>query len=177
MDNLGSNNPQRDYREGPVPAGGKGDEPIRPEESPATASPGVSRAPLNLGGAAVTSAPAAPPAAPPASAPASAPAPAAKATAPAAAPRPGAAPAPRPPVPGIRPAVPKPVAVPGASERITTCKVFFTKLHPGAIKFLEDQITEWLRNNPSIMIKSTDVIMGEVQEKKTEPNIVIVVWF
>ncbi len=175
MDNLGSNNPQRDNREAPVPSANKADEPIRLEEGPATASPGVSRAPLNLGGGAAAPAAVATPA--PAPSPAApAPAPAARPAAPAAAPRPvGVAPAPRPAVPGIRPAAPKPVAPPG--ERITTCKVFFTKLHPGAIKFLEDQITEWLKNNPSVMIKSTDVIMGEVQEKKTEPNIVIVVWF
>jgi hypothetical protein len=86
-----------------------------------------------------------------------------------------ATPAPRPPVPGVRPAAPKPAAAPG--ERVTTCKVFFTKLHPGAIKFLEDQITGWLKDNPTVVIKSTNVIMGEVQEKKTEPNIVIVVWY
>jgi hypothetical protein len=165
MDNSGSNAPQRDNREGPLSAGGKAEEPIRLEESPAAAAPGVSRAPLNLGGG--TAAPTPAPATPPAAAPA--PAPAARAAAPA------AAPAPRPPVPGVRPAGPRPVAAP--RERISACKVFFTKLHPGAIKFLEEQITNWLKENPSVVIKSTDVIMGEVQEKKTEPNIVIVVWY
>lgn len=170
MENSGNSSPQRDNREGPASAGGKAEEPIRLEESPTTASPSVSRAPLNLGGGAAAPAPAAP-AAPSA-------APAARPPAPAAAPRPmAAAPAPRPAVPGLKPPPPKPVASSATGERITACKVFFTKLHPGALKFLEEQVTNWLRDNPSITIKSTDVIMGEVQEKKTEPNIVIVVWY
>jgi hypothetical protein len=76
-----------------------------------------------------------------------------------------------------RPIAPRPAASTAAVDRITSCKTFFTKLHPGAIKFLEDQITTWLKENPTVAIKRTNVIMGEVQEKKTEPNIVIVVWY
>ncbi len=128
------------------------DEPSRPEVNPAGSPPNVSRAPLNLGGGA--------------GAPAQIPKPAAQA------PRP---PASRPP--GVRPAGPRPAASAGLAERITACKTFFTKLHPGAIKFLEEQITGWLKENPSVVVKRTNVIMGEVQEKKTEPNIVIVIWY
>jgi hypothetical protein len=159
MDNSASNNPQPDNRDASTPANGKADEPLRLQENPATASPGVSRAPLNLGGGSAAPAP-----------PATAtPAPVAKPAARAAAVRP----APRPPVPAVRPAPPRPPA----GERICACKVFFTKLHPGAIKFLEEQITNWLKENPSVAVKSTNVIMGEVQEKKTEPNILVVVWY
>jgi len=61
--------------------------------------------------------------------------------------------------------------------RITGCKTFFTKLHPGAINFLDGQITEWLKKNPSITVKSTDSTVGEVQAKKTEPNLIITVWY
>ena len=61
--------------------------------------------------------------------------------------------------------------------RITGCKTFFTKLHAGAIEFLDDQITGWLKDNPNIVLKSTDVSVGEVAAKKTEPNILIVVWY
>jgi hypothetical protein len=69
-----------------------------------------------------------------------------------------AAPAvPKPPL--IRPAPAKP-PVAAAGERITNCRTFFTKLHPGAIKFLEEQITAWLKENPSIVIKRTDVTTG-----------------
>jgi len=63
------------------------------------------------------------------------------------------------------------------SERITGVKSFFTKLHPGAIDFLDEQITNWLNNNPSITIKRTNTVVGEVQAKKTEPNIIVTIWY
>jgi len=62
-------------------------------------------------------------------------------------------------------------------ERITGVKTFFTKLHPGAIEFLDEQISNWLRNNVGIVVKRTNVTTGEVQAKKTEPNIIITVWY
>lgn len=82
--------------------------------------------------------------------------------------------APRAPV--LRQAPPKPAAVPGG-DRIATCKTFFTKLHPGALHFLEEQITNWLKDNPGVVIKRTDVVTGEITEKKAEPSLIIVVWY
>ncbi len=78
--------------------------------------------------------------------------------------------------------VPKPVAKKPAekitsSDRITGVKTFFTKLHPGAMNFLDEQITTWLKNNPGVTVKRTDVVTGQVQAKKTEPNIIITVWY
>jgi len=64
-----------------------------------------------------------------------------------------------------------------STERITGVKTFFTKLHAGAIQFLEEIIGRWLRENPGIVIKQTNVITGEIQGKKTEPNIIITVWY
>ncbi len=63
------------------------------------------------------------------------------------------------------------------TNRITGVKTFFTKLHPGAIEFLDEQITNWLKENPGVVIKLTNTITGEVQAKKTEPNIIITVWY
>jgi len=73
----------------------------------------------------------------------------------------------------------KPIAAaaPAPMGRITGVRTFFTKLHPGAINFLDEQITEWLQKNPDIIIKRTNVIVGEVQAKKTDPNIIITVWY
>lgn len=65
----------------------------------------------------------------------------------------------------------------GPMERITGVRTFFTKLHPGAINFLDEQITEWLKKNPDITIKRTNVVVGEIQAKKTEPNILITIWY
>ena len=83
-----------------------------------------------------------------------------------------------------KPAQPKPVtqvahtAAPALSlGRITSIRTFFTKLHVGALSFLDDQIMDWLKKNPDIIIKQTNICVGEVQGKKTEPNIVITVWY
>jgi hypothetical protein len=64
-----------------------------------------------------------------------------------------------------------------SADRITGVKTFFTKLHPGAMQFLDEQINNWLKANPGIQIKRTNTTTGEVQAKKTEPNIIIHVWY
>jgi hypothetical protein len=78
-------------------------------------------------------------------------------------------------------AMPKPILKPQerivSADRITGLKTFFTKLHPGALEFLDEQISAWLKQNPGIVIKRTNVTTGEVQAKKSEPNIIITVWY
>lgn len=61
--------------------------------------------------------------------------------------------------------------------RITGIKVFFTKLHAGALDFLSEQVTEWLKANPNINIKQTNTVVGEISAKNTEPNLIITVWY
>jgi hypothetical protein len=72
---------------------------------------------------------------------------------------------------------PKPAETEVSTERITGVKTFFAKLHAGAIAFLDEQITNWLNDNPGITIKRTNTVTGDVQAKKTEPNIIITVWY
>jgi len=62
-------------------------------------------------------------------------------------------------------------------DRITGVKTFYTKLHPGAIEFLDEQICKWLTDNPGVHIKRTNIVAGDVVAKKTEPNIVITIWY
>lgn len=64
-----------------------------------------------------------------------------------------------------------------SADRITGVKTFFAKLHAGAVAFLDDQITNWLKENPGIAVKRTNTVTGNVQAKKTEPNIIITVWY
>jgi hypothetical protein len=146
MDNVSSNPNHSDNLNDPIPPNDGVAEPARPAAIPAGASPGVSRAPLNLGGGTAT---------------------------------PVAPAAPKPPV--VRPVPPKPPTSVGVSVapvgRITACKTFFTKMHPGAIHFLDEQIAKWLKEDPSVVIKSINVLQGEITEKKIEPNIIIVVWY
>ncbi len=61
--------------------------------------------------------------------------------------------------------------------RITGAKTFFTKLHAGAIEFLDQQIIKWLTENPDVVVKKTNVVTGSIQGKKVEPNIIITVWY
>lgn len=76
-----------------------------------------------------------------------------------------------------RAAVKKPVTAAPSGDRITSVRIFFTKLHAGAVDFLSEQIGEWLAKNPEIKIKSTNTTVGEIQAKKTEPNLIITVWY
>jgi DNA-binding Lrp family transcriptional regulator len=71
----------------------------------------------------------------------------------------------------------KPAEKTVSAERITGVRTFFAKLHAGAIEFLDEVITKWLKDNPGISIKRTNTVTGEIQGKKTEPNIVITVWY
>jgi len=76
-----------------------------------------------------------------------------------------------------RPVEKKPQEKIVSTDRITGIKTFFTKLHPGAIEFLDEQIGKWLKENPGVTIKRTNVTTGDIQAKKTEPNIIITVWY
>lgn len=71
----------------------------------------------------------------------------------------------------------KPTAKIASADRIVGMKAFFTKLHAGAIAFLEEQIARWLKENPDVIVKRTNVVTGDVVGKKTEPNIVITIWY
>jgi len=64
-----------------------------------------------------------------------------------------------------------------SAERITGIKTFFTKLHAGSIDFLDEQITKWLKENPGITIKRTNTVTGVVVGKKSEPNIIVTIWY
>ena len=64
-----------------------------------------------------------------------------------------------------------------SSDRITGVRTFFAKSHAGSIDFLGQQITNWLKNNPDIKIKRTNMATGDVVGKKTEPNVLITVWY
>lgn len=142
------------------------DKPIPFDDSdpdPAVKSNGVSRQPLTLGGSAVA----------PGAKPASQPAPKSAAVS---KPQPAAA----------KPASPKPAPTPvsapsgpisEADDRIRGVKTFFTKLHPGAIVFLDEQVQNWLDEHPEVSIKRTNITVGEVQSKKTEPNLIVMVWY
>ena len=77
----------------------------------------------------------------------------------------------------VKPLKKRPMGKVVSSDRITGIKTFFTKLHPGAMDFLDQQINSWLKANPGLVIKRTNMATGDMQGKKTEPNIIITVWY
>jgi len=89
------------------------------------------------------------------------------------------------PRPTSKPAVSAPVTNHAAGSgvqgtkgnRIANLKTFFTKLHPGALTFLDEQVSEWLKGNPGVNIKMTNVTVGDVMSKKTEPNLILNLWY
>jgi hypothetical protein len=140
MDNFNNDNSDHQNLNNPVPFGNHSDQSIPPGNAE-TSEPGISHAPLDLGGSRAVEitkreAP--------------------KQTVQRSKPMTGSA---------------------GPAERIIGVKTFFTKLHTGAVIFLDEQITEWLQKNPDIVIKRTNTVVGEIQAKKTEPNIIITVWY
>lgn len=151
MDNLGNGVPQSTNSRESVPLAAGPNAPPTPETKPASGPAPISRAPLNLGGTGPTTATPAP--------------------------APAAAPIGVPRAPAPRPAALRPAPVAAGTDRITGCKTFFTKLHPGAIDFLDEQINQWLKENPAVVIKMTNTATGEVQGKKTEANILLTVWY
>lgn len=105
-----------------------------------------------------------------------------RAVSPAQAPRPAAKPAVKPVTKPVAAAsAPRPVntgpAVEAINGRISGVKTFFAKLHHGSLKFIDDQIVEWLKDHPEVVIKRTNMVVGEVQAKKTEPNLIMTVWY
>lgn len=157
-----------DEKEGGAKQKSAEDKPLKIDlGGPAAPSNGaVSRKPLNLGGGA------APPPAPKAAAPPKVGTPA---------PAPAAKPAPSPKISYTGPAEEPKSKAAGAfhseGSKITSVKTFFTKLHHGSVQFMDEQISEWLKSNPGVEIKQTNVCVGDVVAKKTEPNIIVMIWY
>ncbi len=150
MDNVASGHPLQADLNKPMPVESDRPRPAAVPVNHATAAPaGVSRAPLNLGG------PAKPAAAPQAT--------------------PAAPAAPR--IVTSSPVGKKVATGAMSTDRITAVKTFFAKLHPGAIEFLDGQIADWLKENPGISIKQTNVSTGDVQGKTTEANLIVTIWY
>jgi hypothetical protein len=83
-----------------------------------------------------------------------------------------------PAAPSVKPTVKAPVGKGvSSSDRIAGVRTFFAKLQPGSISFLDEQINNWLKENPGVVIKRTNTVTGEVQGKQTEPNLIITIWY
>jgi len=77
----------------------------------------------------------------------------------------------------MKPIAKKPEVKPVSTDRITGVKTFLAKLHIGSIDFIDQQINEWLKDNPGVAIKRTNTATGMITGKTTEPHIIVTVWY
>ena len=58
----------------------------------------------------------------------------------------------------------------------TRCRVFRSRIAPAALDFMENQVNQWL-DSEKIEIKHVGHIIGTMEGKTPEPNIIVMVWF
>ena len=58
----------------------------------------------------------------------------------------------------------------------TRCRVFNSKIAIASLEFMEGQINEWL-DSEEIEIKDVGHIIGTMEGKRPEPNLLLVVWY
>ena len=58
----------------------------------------------------------------------------------------------------------------------TRCRVFNSKITVGAIDHMVDQINEWL-DSSEVEVKHVTQVVGVVEGKKAESNVILTVWY
>ena len=64
-----------------------------------------------------------------------------------------------------------------AGKGATRVRTFHTRLSNNAMAFLDEQVNEWVDENPDIEVKFSTSAVGMVEGKKTEPHLIINVWY
>ena len=59
----------------------------------------------------------------------------------------------------------------------TRVRTFHTKLGDAAMKFLDEQINEWIDAGDDIEVKFCSTTVGVVEGKRQEPHLIITVWY
>ena len=57
------------------------------------------------------------------------------------------------------------------------CRIFHAKLNDGALHFMQDQINDWIDENPEVDIKHLSTNVGVVEGKSSEPHLVITLFY
>ena len=58
----------------------------------------------------------------------------------------------------------------------TRCRVFHSKIAIASLEFMEKQINEWL-DSETIEIKHVGHLIGTMEGKRPEPNMIVMVWY
>ena len=64
--------------------------------------------------------------------------------------------------------------IPGTGA--TRCRVFHSKITVGAIDHMVSQINEWLDGSEA-EVKHVTQVVGVMEGKKSEPNVILTVWY
>jgi hypothetical protein len=59
----------------------------------------------------------------------------------------------------------------------TRCRIFHAKLNDGALKFIQDQINDWVDGASDISIKHVSTQVGIVEGKNSEPHLIITLFY
>ncbi len=62
-------------------------------------------------------------------------------------------------------------------EGATRVRTFNAKLNPPSLSFLDDQINEWLDENPDVEVKLVETTIGTFEAKRPEPHLIVMVWY
>ena len=58
----------------------------------------------------------------------------------------------------------------------TRCRMFHSKIAIASLEFMENQINEWL-DSDRIEIKHVGHVIGTMEGKRPEPNLLVMVWY
>ena len=58
----------------------------------------------------------------------------------------------------------------------TRCRIFRSKIAIASLEHMEDQINEWL-DSDQIEIKHVGHLVGTLEGKRPEPNLLVIVWY
>jgi len=56
------------------------------------------------------------------------------------------------------------------------CRIFFSRIAVAPLTYMEQQINEWLDSN-QIEVKAVAQVVGVMEGKSPEPNVIITVWY
>ena len=56
------------------------------------------------------------------------------------------------------------------------CKVYFSKISPPSLEFMENQINQWL-DSEQVEVKQVNQVIGILEGKTPVPNLIVVVWY
>ena len=59
----------------------------------------------------------------------------------------------------------------------TRVHTFHARLSDSGLNFLDEQINDWLEKNPDIEIKFSNTTVGVLEAKRSEPNLIVTVWY